>query len=252
MTEIDDGGNDLLLAAAEAHARTAPRQHHLKTPDCPPITRFAGPDLPEGSAAEIAHMESCAYCQKLLTMRFRQECPGIADLIRFRVAATPYRAALEAHLDQEQCLRCRAVTGSAWINALAETWRTGASGLQKLVELAKETAIGSSGMIMQPEFASAVQGPSFRITAGDATGSMLATLINERSQAVLYIEARGPGMDGRRAYVDLAGPRGRLTAIVALEQIGKSATGIHRFGPTADLMTGVGDNITLFVGLEPE
>jgi len=252
MTTTGEEGDNLLRAAAEAHLATMPHQHYLKTPACPPLPRFAGRELPELSAAEAEHVKSCGYCQKLLTIRFRHDCPGIADLIRFQTGTSYYGKALELHLQDDECPRCRAVLGSAWMAALAEGWRTGRVALQRLLVIAKETAVGSAGLMLQPEFASPAQCPAFRITAGDASGLMLATLINERAEAVLYIEARGPGMGGRRAYVDVSGPKGRLTALVPLEQIGKSATGIHRFGPTADLISRVGDEITLFVGLEQE
>jgi hypothetical protein len=250
MTSTDDTGDNLLRTAAEAHVAAMPRQHYLKTPGCPPLTTFAGKDLPELSAADAAHVASCGYCQKLLAFRFRQDCPGIADLVRFQAGATFFGKALEAHLADDQCRRCRIVLASSWMAALSAAWRTGRLALQKLQALAQETAIGSAVLVMQPEFASPAQGPAFRITAGDAAGLMLATLINERSEAVLYIEARGPEMGGRRAFVDVSGPQGRLTAVVPLEQIGKSATGIHRFGPTAGLIAAVGDQVTLFVGLE--
>jgi hypothetical protein len=252
MTDNDDRGDGLFQAAAAAHVRAAPRQHYLKTPACPPITRFSAPELPEWSGAELAHVESCPYCQKLLNMRFRQDCPGIADLIRFRAGSSPYKKALESHLEEEQCQRCQTVLDSAWMTALAQTWRAGAPVLQRLRDWARETAIGSAGLAMQPEFASPTDSPAFRITAGDAAGSMLATLIDERSQAVLYIEARGEAMVNRRAYVDVFGPKGRVSAVVELEQIGKSATGVYRFGPTAGLIAAAGDTLTLFVGLEPQ
>jgi hypothetical protein len=252
MTVSDEGGADLLRDAAAAHLESAPRQHYLKTPACLPMTSFAGRELPEWTEAETEHVASCAYCLKLLAFRLRQECPGIAELIRFQAGTSPYARAVEAHLEDDQCARCRAVLGSSWMKVLAESWRAGRAVLANLQALARDTAIGSAELAMQPEFASPAQGQAFRITAGDASGSMLATLINERAQAVLYIEARGAGMAGRRAFVDVSGPKGRLTAVVPLEQIGKSATGIHRFGPTADLIAAVGDNLTLFVGLEPE
>ena len=57
-----------LRAVHELDVQKAPRQHPLRTPQCPPLSRF-GVALREGwTAEEKQHVRQCAYCQKIIAM----------------------------------------------------------------------------------------------------------------------------------------------------------------------------------------
>lgn len=54
-----------LRAVHEAELQQAPTQHRLKTPDCPPLSRW---NEYNWTVEEQAHMSDCAYCQKVQAM----------------------------------------------------------------------------------------------------------------------------------------------------------------------------------------
>jgi hypothetical protein len=60
----------LLRAVIAREIETAPRQHRLWTPECPPLPRFAADEL-VWSQEEQAHITGCAYCRKVLGFRDR-------------------------------------------------------------------------------------------------------------------------------------------------------------------------------------
>jgi hypothetical protein len=57
-----------LVRAVVAHEiKRAPKQHPLRTPQCPPLTRL-GQLSPGWTAAEQEHMATCPYCRMLLRL----------------------------------------------------------------------------------------------------------------------------------------------------------------------------------------
>jgi hypothetical protein len=53
-----------LRAVAAVEETNGPQQHRLRTPECPPLTRFA--TGASWSEEERRHQASCAYCLKML------------------------------------------------------------------------------------------------------------------------------------------------------------------------------------------
>lgn len=69
-----------LRAAMAREIVTAPRQHRLRTSQCPPLTRFTL--SARWAEDEKAHMAGCAYCQMILRRLREGESgePNPADL----------------------------------------------------------------------------------------------------------------------------------------------------------------------------
>jgi hypothetical protein len=70
-----------LRAAMANKVQTAPRQHPLRTPQCPPLTRFV-PGT-HWSEQEQQHMRGCAYCQRIMQMLGEDGAAEEEGVIRF-------------------------------------------------------------------------------------------------------------------------------------------------------------------------
>ena len=69
MTENhDECTTELLRTAFEHQLALTPRQHQFRTPDCPPLPRFAAARQAGWSPQEQAHVNGCAYCQQVVAM----------------------------------------------------------------------------------------------------------------------------------------------------------------------------------------
>lgn len=71
----------------------APKQHRLRTPDCPPLPRFPIAVKEGWNPEEQDHLAGCAYCQKILKMeqRLGREEPEMGET----TSAIPVREPLE-------------------------------------------------------------------------------------------------------------------------------------------------------------
>jgi hypothetical protein len=58
----------VLRAVAEQKVAEAPKQHSLRTPQCPPLTRFPAAARSGWTPEEEAHIRSCPYCRKVIAM----------------------------------------------------------------------------------------------------------------------------------------------------------------------------------------
>jgi len=62
-----------LRAVYEFDLQQAPKQHPLRTPQCPPLTRFPAA-LREGwTPEEQQHVAGCAYCRKIIAWNQEEE-----------------------------------------------------------------------------------------------------------------------------------------------------------------------------------
>jgi hypothetical protein len=62
-----------LRAVYERDVQRAPTQHPLRTPDCPPLTRFGAAAPADWTPEERQHAAHCPYCQKVLAMKEAEE-----------------------------------------------------------------------------------------------------------------------------------------------------------------------------------
>jgi hypothetical protein len=65
--------HDDLRAIYQADIQNAPRQHPLRTPDCPPLTRFVA----GLSSEEQAHAADCPYCRNVLARQQRMATAAV-------------------------------------------------------------------------------------------------------------------------------------------------------------------------------
>src|SRR5438128_1646052 len=54
-----------------------PTQHRLRTLQCPSLPRLVSTSAWRLSSGEQAHVGACPYCQKVLAMAWRYECPCV-------------------------------------------------------------------------------------------------------------------------------------------------------------------------------
>ncbi|MGC4052812.1 MAG: hypothetical protein QM757_26070 [Paludibaculum sp.] len=242
---------ELLRAASDAHVQASTPSHSGQTPDCPAFAAFAGERLDDWSDSDLEHISACPYCYKLLAFRFRAECPSLTELVKHLAGTSAFSPAVAMHLSEDECPRCTAILNASWTTLAAAALTAGRLTLQGVSALASATAFAFAPQTAKPEFASPAEKFDLPITAGDGTGIMVATVIKAKSLAVLYVQARGPGMAGRNALVDIRGTRASRRAVVPLEQIGRSASGMYCFGPADELLSELGEGLSLFVGMEP-
>jgi hypothetical protein len=56
-----------LRAISYMLSRKAPKEHRLRTPGCPPLSRIL--EMPDRLfSADMGHLDSCAYCQRMLSI----------------------------------------------------------------------------------------------------------------------------------------------------------------------------------------
>jgi hypothetical protein len=60
-----------LRAADAREVEKAPKQHRLRTPRCPPLTRFSTAVREGWTPDERKHVTACAYCQRIIEMEHR-------------------------------------------------------------------------------------------------------------------------------------------------------------------------------------
>ena len=58
----------VLRAVTERDVENAPKQHRLRTPECPALTRFPVAMRDGWEPEEEAHVRDCDYCQKVIPM----------------------------------------------------------------------------------------------------------------------------------------------------------------------------------------
>lgn len=100
---------DLLRLVSAEKAHEAPTgEHPLQTEACPPLSLFPKA-VREGWPSEwIAHVSNCPYCQRLIGLEWRLECPDVPTLMRYLADPEhfPFREAMEFHLNVDRCSRC--------------------------------------------------------------------------------------------------------------------------------------------------
>ena len=126
----------LLRAAFEHEAEQSAARHPQERGDCPPLSRMARAVAESWTPAELEHLPHCARCQKVLTAEWRAGCPAPWELLRHLAGRSPYARSLDAHLDADECPRCRRLMGSKVLRALAEGWYWSAEAVSGPVMLA--------------------------------------------------------------------------------------------------------------------
>jgi hypothetical protein len=228
-----------VLRAISKDAPGARRQHRLRTPDCPPLTRF-----PEGTrngwSAEVAeHVGQCAYCQKVTAMQWRLDHPPLWTLFRYAAGwPAPDAEAMRIHLEEDNCEHCRRVTSRS--RAVAELRRVlesdrSARAVQEYEKAA--AAMGAGADTTQPETVVAAgfstdAREAFQVRFANADGSLITSLREtDDGRLVVEVESRDAANVGRRVLVEVLQAGDSLERELTLE-------GRGRFGAGADYCFG--------------
>jgi len=92
-------------------------RHSRQTDDCLSLPAFVLALRRGFSKEELAHVGDCAFCQKMVAMEWRLDCPSLVTLARIRNGTLPHRYAPQEHL--EECESCRERLESPLVRALA-------------------------------------------------------------------------------------------------------------------------------------
>jgi RNA polymerase sigma-70 factor (ECF subfamily) len=95
-----------LRAADAREVEKAPTQHPLRTPECPPLTRFSSAGGEGWTPQEREHVTGCPYCQRVTALGWRAECPTSFDWALYLEGRSPDQAAMKYHLEHDRCPRC--------------------------------------------------------------------------------------------------------------------------------------------------
>jgi hypothetical protein len=96
-----------LRAADALEVEKAPKQHPLRTPHCPPLTRFPSAIREGWAPEEREHVTGCPYCQRVTALEWRAECPILFDWTLYVELRSPDQEAMRYHLEHDRCPRCR-------------------------------------------------------------------------------------------------------------------------------------------------
>lgn len=109
--------SDAVRSSLREIVDNAPRQHSLRTADCPRLTRFPAALAKGWKRHEAAHIRACPYCQKMIVIQWRIEPPSLGLLARYAAGFLPeLQDAMETYLAE----RPSAIVIVSAISRLAE------------------------------------------------------------------------------------------------------------------------------------
>ena len=209
--------------------KKAPREHSLRTADCPPLTAFPQGTRQGWSEEYRSHVPSCPYCQKLTAMQWRLDHPRIWYLA-LHAAGRPVEdaEALRIHLEDDRCAHCLRILRSTALQALAKLIQAGAKTLEGLEARAKRAGACASQLVFAAGFAAKQREP-FQMRTDTVDGSLLATLWERDGQLMLELESADPANAGRKVLAEILGEGGEvLRETFVLEDRGEYGAGISR------------------------
>jgi len=245
---------NLVRALHAVHAldvQQAPKQHRLKTPQCPSLPHFAVALQQGWTPEEGAHVTGCAYCQTITAMEWRMACPGLLTLVLHLAGASYNVQAMQHHLEDDACRRCQRLLQSRWLHALAQMILTGQRTLahvQALVDATVATFAPLQALV--GAFAPTTRRP-FQARAVHPDGSLTVTLREATDgNLVVHVETPDPGKSGQKVRVEVVGEGEPLVAEVILEAQGAyGCAGLHIFGVFAELAPRLGADCAVLATL---
>jgi hypothetical protein len=96
-----------LRAVDALEVEKAPKEHPLRTPRCPPLTRFSAGVREGWTPEEREHVTGCPYCQHVTALEWRAECPSSFDWAPYLEGRSPDQGAMNYHLEHDRCPRCQ-------------------------------------------------------------------------------------------------------------------------------------------------
>lgn len=242
-----------LLTLKETHRRSLAEiaVPEVARPGCPSLIRLAECLAKGWGKEELAHVQGCLHCQKIVAAEWRIECPDLGTLARHLAGVSPFADAMRIHLQGHSCERCARRLESPWLAGIASPLRAGTLAESKLEELQNRIVLSSVPLAVAPAFEPAEGVPAFRTHQSTSRdGSIEVTLRSEGAELCLYLNAFDAADAGKTATVEVLGLKLRLKAQVALKLVdGIGAFGAHNFGKLSQLAAGLGPSIEILVVL---
>lgn len=257
---------DLLL---EVHAWEVERprmQHRDRTPDClslPALDRALTSGFTTG---ERVHVTACSFCQKVIAMVWRLECPSLTLVLLHLAPSSPVSGAMAEHLERDGCRRCQRLTGSRVVKVIVDRLGQCAASLEGVDVPGAAADFGflpaAVGAFASPPWVPAVEDAEgipvgeadeqgspwpFRLRAKVETGMTAILRQTDRDTLVVHVQSANPVDAGRSVHVEVAGEYQSLEASVLLERRGRRCEGRYTFGRLADLRPQLGGSCALVV-----
>jgi hypothetical protein len=238
-----------LLTLKETHRRSLAE---MPVPEparagCPSLIRLAECLAKGWGKKELAHVQGCLHCQKIVAAEWRIECPDLGILARHLAGVLPFGEAMRIHLQSHSCQRCGRRLESPWLAGIASLLRAGTLAESKLEELQNRIVLSSVPLHVAPAFEPADGAPAFAtIQSTSRDGSIEVTLRSEGAELCLYLNAFDAAQAGKTVTVELLGLNLRLKAQVALKLVnGIGAFGAHNFGKLSQLAAALGPSVEI-------
>jgi hypothetical protein len=220
----------------------SPTQHRLRTGQCLSLPRLLS-TAPWGfSPGERAHATACSYCQKVMAMAWRYECPGVGFVVWDLAGMSPAETAMREHLDDDRCQRCLRLRRSPLLRSAAGTLRGGQRRLEALEAWVEEAVVVTARIPTGVgAFAAFDQGP-FRVRAESPGGLVSVVRETDRGLLVVEIQSTHAGHEGQTVHVEILGEGEPLEINLVLRVEGGRCTARHTIGHFSDLSTRLGNS----------
>lgn len=217
----DEDFVQFLRAIHEHEVEQAPAQHRLRTPDCPPLSRWGEADRKGWSAEEQTHVNDCPYCQKIQSMQWREQCPSLRCLIQHLADPSWNARAFKIHLDVDTCRRCELLFKSSWLKALARALIEQRRTMEEIRRLLDQAAVGFAEVPAALRGGDDVPQPPLELRAETPGGRLKAAIRPDPSgRLVAEVESPDPGAAGTRVRIELLTDKESLQSEVTLQPRG--------------------------------
>jgi hypothetical protein len=235
-----DGHPSAHPAAPSENPESLPTQHRLRTTQCPSLPRLLSTGAWDHSPSERAHTMACSYCQKVMAMAWRYECPGVGVLVSDLAGLSPAERAMQEHLEEDRCQRCLRLRRSPLLRSAAAALRAGQRSVQGLEAWLEEAVVLTTRLPTGVgTFAAFDQGP-FRVRAESPGGLVTVVRETDRGLLVVEIESADPRHAGRTVHVEVLGQGDPLEVDLVLEAEDGRCIARHTVGHFSDLAARLG------------
>lgn len=248
-----DDALDRMLRELDDLERQRLGRRARRTRECVPPAKLT-PWAARGqwTADELAHVESCGYCQRMIAIGWRVEHPASPMMIRALLRyvldpnGAPDHKALAFHLDEDQCETCWNRLESGWFRVLVGIFKPISSHATWVVG---ELALVEVGGLFSRE-------GSDERAEGQATdadsGLRVSWHVDDRKHLVAYAESRDRALIGRGVRLELVGEADSIGFQELFVDIADGTVSArHDFGPAAALLTDIDVKAVLAVLDEP-
>jgi len=221
-----------LRTLCEIEVARAPARHSLQTQKCLTLARFMPWSQANWTDSEREHVSGCRYCQRMMALVWREECPRLWTLVKYKYAmgTFPFDEAMRFHVDRDGCPRCSRILNSPLIDRLKNLVAQGA-------DLAGSAVAAYGEVASAAEFAS-IKRPALHIRDTSEDGLLVSTLL-ETAEGLLVLHVESPDRKniGRRVVAEVISESGSLLR-VELELVSAGEFGCraeHAYGRIRDL-----------------